>query len=384
MDLQNKITEELEAWLPRLIQLWRGQAKSQWDASLTDKLLPPEAKSVASGIHRLSVGLTRERELAGEQYFTDPVQFGAYLLYFWPVSYAQARLVLAQLTDRPQSLLEVGSGAAPLSAAAFQMGIRDITLADRSRKALTAGLELLQSAGAAPRSLLWDLNRPWDQPDQRFDLIAFQHVINELWPEDKTGHAQRLRLLQDLTQRLTPSGRLLLIEPALKTTSQMVLRLRDDLCRWGLSLEFPCLHNAPCPALAQDNSCHSESDWTPPELVQSLIQRAGLHKPELKMTVLLFSRKGVRSAKPGVLVTSAVKRAKNRSLFVTVCGGFGSKELTLPAGVVLEDARSFSRLQPGDRVQCTETIENKNAILLTAKSRIRSQPPSDSQLQVRC
>jgi len=86
------IRDELAAWLPRLIRLWRREVCSQWQDAPPDRLLPAEAKSIAAGLRRLSLGLTRERLLAGEAYFSDPAQAGAYLLYFWPVSYAQARL----------------------------------------------------------------------------------------------------------------------------------------------------------------------------------------------------------------------------------------------------------------------------------------------------
>jgi hypothetical protein len=42
----------------------------------------------------------------------DPRLLGAYLLFYWPVSYAQARSVLGELERRPREVLDLGSGRA--------------------------------------------------------------------------------------------------------------------------------------------------------------------------------------------------------------------------------------------------------------------------------
>ena len=58
---------------------------------------------MAAAVERLSRGFTRERELAGARYLDDERLLGAYLLFYWPVSYLQARGVLSELPRRPRT-----------------------------------------------------------------------------------------------------------------------------------------------------------------------------------------------------------------------------------------------------------------------------------------
>src|SRR5262249_50306589 len=126
-------TQGLAAWMPRLIAAWR---RSQRLKGPPDRLLPPEVMQVARGIRRLSEGLTRARRLVGAHYMDDRELLGAYLLYFWPVSYAQGRMVLAELDAKARTVLDLGSGPGPLALAAFDAGAQEVWAADRSEPAL--------------------------------------------------------------------------------------------------------------------------------------------------------------------------------------------------------------------------------------------------------
>src|ERR1700694_4672038 len=96
----------LDAWLPRLIACWRRLRGSAEQGALT----AAERRDIVAGARRRSAGLTRDRELAGERYFEEPQLLGAYLLLYWPVSYAQARSVLRELGAVSGKVLDVGSG----------------------------------------------------------------------------------------------------------------------------------------------------------------------------------------------------------------------------------------------------------------------------------
>jgi SAM-dependent methyltransferase len=348
------LESDLAAWLPRLIRLWRKQARSQWHDAPAGCLAPAEAKSVAAGIKRLSQGLTRERELAGEFYFSDPVMFGAYLLYFWPVSYTQARLALAALPGLPESVLDLGGGAGPLAAAAYDAGVRQIRLADRSRKALQWAAELFQGLDAGVECVAWDPVQQSEFPDagRRYDVIALQHVLNELWAASPDKQAAKLSLLQRAIDALTETGNLMILEPALKSTSQAVLALRDALIPQGVVPVFPCLHQQPCPALRAQDSCHAESMWQPPEWVQDLIHRAGLHKQWLKMTLMIFRKADAMPADAEMYLTvSELKRAKNKNVFIVVCGNSGRMDIALAPRNADESKRFFMKLKPGQVIR---------------------------------
>lgn len=342
------VQDELCAWLPRLIRLWRRESKSRWSDAPADRLLPAEAKSVAAGLARLSHGLTRERPLAGEAYFSDPSQAGAYLLYFWPVSFAQARLALSLLPAPPQSVLELGSAAGPLSAAAAGMGCRRFHLIDRSAKALAWGSFLLQETGVVPATSQRDLARTRVDPEGPFDLIVAQHLGNELWLDDP-GRADKIaEMFSSLKDKLSKPGHLLLIEPALKATSQTALQVRDRLVQHGWSIRFPCLHQQPCPTLAAGDSCHAESEWSAPQVVQSLWQRAGLAKRVLKMTLLLFSPAPAPAGPERWLAISEPRRLRTREIEVPACGAGGRVAFRLAPADAADGNRALFKLKPGE------------------------------------
>lgn len=369
------IRDELTAWLPRLIRLWRRESRSNWSDAPPDRLLPAEAKSVAAGLARLSQGLTRERPLAGETYFSDPSQAGAYLLYFWPVSFAQARLALSLLPAPPQSVLELGSAAGPLSAAAAGMGCRRFHLIDRSAKALAWGSFLLQETGVVPATSQRDLTSARLNTDGPFDLIVAQHVGNELWLEDNGRDTQFADLLAPLAGKLSPEGHLLLIEPALKSTSQSALRVRDRLLQTGWSARFPCLHQNPCPALAAGDSCHAETPWAAPHAVQSLWQRAGLAKRVLKMTMLLFSRThAAATAGNRWLAISAPRRLHTRDIEVLTCGTKGRVSFRLAPADASETNRDFFKIKPGEIMIVEEALPECPVQRLGPASRITRLP----------
>ena len=109
----------LARWMPRLVAVWRrARGRPEGPPTLTAQ----ELKEVAAGVRTLSLGLTRERHLAGTRYMDDARLLGAYLLFYWPVSYAQGRQVLGELPARARSVLDLGSGPGPLAFAALAAG----------------------------------------------------------------------------------------------------------------------------------------------------------------------------------------------------------------------------------------------------------------------
>ena len=154
--MSSDAARDLEAWIPRLISVWRAhrasrskggprhqQRRPQFEENEpTTRLTPQEVKEVSAGIKRLSHGLTRERELAGAKYMDDPALLGAYLLFYWPVSYAQSRSLLSELPARPRSLLDLGSGPGPLAFADIDAGASETIAADRSKPALELARQL--------------------------------------------------------------------------------------------------------------------------------------------------------------------------------------------------------------------------------------------------
>jgi len=301
-----------------LIDAWRSGTGRKGPAA---KLLPSEIASVGKALLGLQRGLTGDRRLAGKGYMDDPDLLGAYLLYYWPVSYLQVGLALEALAPELPAgarILDLGSGPGPASAAladwlaaragkaagggaaAGMAASARFLLADSSRPALDLAQNLLArglpaaAEGKSPErtveSKVLDLESPTAldavASSGPFDLVVMGHCLNELWPSSAAAPEKRLGLAEGVMDLLAPGGLFLVVEPSLLRTSRDLLSLRDALAAGGRRVLGPCLRQGPCPALAAgpSHTCHSEAAWEPPEPVASLAAAAGLDRQSVKMT----------------------------------------------------------------------------------------------------
>jgi ribosomal protein RSM22 (predicted rRNA methylase) len=359
---------DLDRWMPRLVSAWRKAQRRPGPPQLSVQ----EVREVGASVRALSHGLTRERGLAGAKYMEDPKLLGAYLLFYWPVSYAQARRALGELARRHRSVLDLGSGPAPLAFAALDAGAAEVTAADRSPAALALAREL---AVVAEESLA---TRSWDGralPEGEFDLVTMGHVLNELYLRDADADARRAGLCEAALARVKPGGSLLVLEPALRDTSRALLRVRDLLVGKGFAIRAPCLWRGSCPALIKETDwCHAERDWRMPALVEQLARAASLHKEALKMSYLVVAPKGEPWAEPPpgrpFRIVSEPLEGKGRARYIG-CGPEGRLGLALQQKHRTEANEAFFRLRRGDVVAVSETEPRGDGLSLTERSQAR-------------
>lgn len=370
-------TSDLSAWLPRLVAVWRqgqaargrspqeprgrrGQHRGGGGPGRGSPPGPPadltgdELARVAAGVRQLSLGLTRDRALAGARYMDDARLLGAYLLFYWPVSYAQARSVLGELPRRPGSVLDLGSGPGPMAFAALDAGARDVTAAERSAPALELARQLAIAAQESLGTRDWSAEKPL--PDGTYDLITLGHVVNELFGADL---GLRVEFLERALAKLKPGGTLAIVEPALRDTSRALLQVRDALVARGYAVRAPCLFRGACPALVKESDwCHAERPWEPPTLVARIAKAAGLHKEALKMSYLLVAPKG--EAWPGLpdgrlfRIVSEPLEGKGRARYMG-CGPEGRVGLALQHKHRTDKNAAFFELARGDVVRVDST-----------------------------
>jgi len=376
-------SEALARWMPRLLAVWRRARRiPRGGPRVTrpppDRLLPEELRDVARAVERLSLGLTRDRALAGARYLDDERLLGAYLLFYWPVSYLQARGVLSELPRPPRSALDLGSGPGPLALAALDAGAAEALCADRSARALDAARALAAEAGLPLAT------RPWDPArgaglaalaaGRRPDLVTLGHVANELFagPEED---ARRASLLEEAASLLVPGGSLVVIEPALRDTSRALLRVRDLLVARGFAVRAPCLFRGPCPALSKESDwCHAERPVDPPPLVAEIGKAAGLRREAVKMSYLVLAAPGEGWAEPPpgrvFRIVSEPLAGKGRRRYMA-CGPEGRMGLALQEKHLGDGNRRFERLLRGDVVEITEVEARGDGLRLGARSEVR-------------
>ncbi|MCU1279255.1 MAG: hypothetical protein JWM53_2801 [bacterium] len=366
----------LDPWLPRLLACWR---RVRGSAGQGTSLSAEERRDVVAGAQRLSRGLTRERELAGARYFEDPQLLGAYLLLYWPVSYAQLSSVLRELGGARGRVLDVGSGPGPLALAALDAGATDALAIDRSQAALAVA-RTLADAGRAPLvTATWEPARPL--PDGPFDLVLAGHLLNELYGDDL---AARSALVEAMLGRLAPGGLLIILEPALRETSRALLALRDRLVAKGATVRAPCLYRGDCPALVRPSDwCHAERTWTLPPLVDELARAAKLHRETLKMSYLVLQAPG--EAWPSLpdgrlfrMVSEPLPQKGQHRFFG--CGPEGRVPLVLPSKHVRDGNRVFTELARGEVLRVDRLTARGDGLRLDDQSKVERLAAADEPL----
>jgi len=367
------IVRDLSKWIPRLIAVWR-RARHLKDGP-AERLLPHELHEVAAAVRTLSKGLTRDRELVGARYMEDPKLLGGYLLFYWPVSYAQARHALLEMPERPRQVLDLGAGPGPLSFACLDAGAGEVTAADRSPAAMELARALAGEAGEALATRAWNAQRGDPPPDGSFDLVTLGHVLNELWPQADDACPRRAAIVERALGRVRPRGSVLVIEPALRDTSRALLQVRDRMVAQGFALRSPCLFRGGCPALVKASDwCHAERAWEPPRLVQDIAHAAHLHKEALKMTYLLFAAPG--EAWPAVTVgrlfriVSEPLASKGRLRYIG-CGQEGRVGLALQDKHLTNKNGAFKKLWRGDVIAVDGTEARGDGLALDDKSTVQ-------------
>ena len=201
--------EALARWIPHLVRVWRdgrggpppgrGPARGRHQGQRfpprgeprsrggrRDLLAPDELREVGAAVARLSRGLTRERELAGARYLDEERLLGAYLLFYWPVSYLQARGILSELPRRPRHRARPRqrprAGRVRGARRRRRRGGRRRPVRARARRGAGArgrrrGAHRHARVEPVPRRAARGARRR-----AAFDLVTMGHVVNELFP----------------------------------------------------------------------------------------------------------------------------------------------------------------------------------------------------------
>ena len=373
-------SEDLRRWIPGLLSTWRGLRREvrRGPRPPPGALLPDELREVAAAVQRLSLGLTRDRKLIGARYLDDDRLLGAYLLFYWPVSYLQARGVLSELPRRPRSALDLGSGPGPVAFAALDAGAAEVVAADRSARALAAARRLATEAGEPIATREWDPQRRGALSglagSRRFDLVTLGHVVNELF-QGEGAATRRAALIEEALGLLAPGGSLVVIEPALRETSRALLEVRDLLVARGVAVRAPCLFRGACPALTRPTDwCHAERPVDPPPLVEEIGRRAGLRKEAVKMSYLVLAPRGEGWSEPPPGLTFRIVSeplpSKGRLRYMG-CGPEGRKGLALQEKDVTQRNRAFEGLLRGDVVEVSGVEPRGDGLRLSPESDVR-------------
>ncbi|MDR0533253.1 MAG: small ribosomal subunit Rsm22 family protein [Verrucomicrobiales bacterium] len=271
------------------------------------------AQRLAERAGKLSDAFTIDREERFTDCYADPLTVAAYGNYFFPQTYARTNFVISELLnfrhwtppqDRPLRILDLGGGTGAALIAGVDLLSEKFphcqfhtTLVDQSETALKLYRHLtrdqrkrhLFKSSAVRASLTesahWNIREPQD-------LILVSFSLGEAFYQQEDSVVQAW--LGQLLDKLTPNGLLVILEPALKETSERLERLRDFVVSesprnwhiWG-----PCLHEKNCPLLAgKKHWCHEVRNWQIPPTINRINDRLRRSVWDLKFSFLALGK----------------------------------------------------------------------------------------------
>ena len=302
------------------------------------------------------------RALVGTPYMADPDLRAEYAREIAPrTARALEKILAATFPDRTAAgalqVLDLGAGTGAAGQAVRDAFGGRVRLVSVDRVAGGAGNLAgdVTDVGRLSRNVL---------RGRRFDLIVAAHVLNELEPDRQSAdRPHRLaRLVESWCDALlAEGGTLILVEPALRETSRVLLGVRDLLLGAGaLRVVAPCFFAGPCPALARERDwCHDAAGTV--DFSYLALRRTASASP---------------AADPAVFrIVSAPMPEKGRLRFFG-CGVIGRHALVRLDRHESEANRELANLRRGDvaRVEPTESAADGLRIVAdTTVARIPSE-----------
>jgi hypothetical protein len=307
---------------------------------------------------------------------------------------------LAMPADRPLRVLDLGAGlgasswgvARALEALApSARGRIESTSVDDDAEALALAVAIARARGARPAPLelaIEPLHASVAQGLSRakgpFDLVLLGQVLSEVGDE---GDAQRLErhvnLVHSSLDAIGSHGSVVIVEPALKNRTRHLHAVRDALVtrRAGNVTVFaPCVHEAPCPALAEEGQwCHEDLGVDLPAWLVPVARAAGLRWQGLTFSYLVLRKdkrslrelaRRISSAALVRIVSGAIVTKGKHEAFV--CGELEREGVLALARVrarrlereASESNRPWEDLARGDLLACDPPLD-------AAKPRVR-------------
>ena len=344
---------ELEQW-------WLDQARN-----LTGiREMAPCLASLEKDAERLSDLFTLERAPRFGEYARDGRMLFAYGLFFFPQTFVRVQLVLDELAARcppslpPRRILDLGCGSGAASFAALTH-FRESPVEVLGIDASGAFLDIMKRVFEGGRALWPDATLRTQESDilsfkgdGPWDLVLVSFALNEAMESRPDDEARAW--LRRWLDRLSDGGRLVILEPVSRTTSERLERLRDWVAEEKLArIVGPCLHHAPCPLLGKaDVWCHEVRRWRIPETLAILNRRLHRSIEDLKFSYIALERSdapGPDAAGPELFRMIAPMRKLKGKLVTAGCaadGGARTYEM-LSRGLNREEEDALTAVERG-------------------------------------
>jgi hypothetical protein len=244
----------------------------------------------ARAYERLSAALTEDREEVLEATASGSLGDGdtraVAALVFGARSFVIARAVL-QAYPAPEGLVaELGAGCGPFGLAASILG-HPVELRDISAQSLELA-PLLHRAASLPEPKC-SVGSADALTGSNYAAIALAYSLNEMLARSGQDLGLASTWIARWLGRLSPGGRLYILEPGTKAQSRKLQMLRD---RWQAHVIAPCPQGLrPCPLLVQAQDwCHFTWHHASGPVTRRLAQMTGRDAQHLRFSWLVLAK----------------------------------------------------------------------------------------------
>lgn len=350
---------------PMLIARWRKLMKLPLGPA--DKLQTREFRSLIENLFTYK----------DSKEITSNETLGAYLMYEWPVHYAQGLSLIQELPVKPTKVLDLGTLGAPFCLAALQHGALDVLAVGDNELSLKYGADICGHLGypisirtANPkdtRSLA--SSAPWDLIILSYSLFRSFFSLES-----------RMTYVKQLLSLLSPEGHLLIVEESANEVNKEFLKLRDAINEQNLSILAPCLWKGNCPALKHGSSpCFAQRPLDKPAMIKEIQRASNINLSSLKMSYLILrSRNSVAPTLPDNLyrvVSPSLNTFRGERYFL--CGTSGKKTLGTTLKEHPKHSRAFEYLKRGDVISIEQASELEEDMQITSKTIVELKAPCD-------
>ena len=302
-------------------------------------------KHLAAGVAELSRMFTG-RAAFDPGYMRRPGLRHAYATYYAPLGAMKLAAILGELgridpefPARCRTVVDLGGGPGTglLGLLLRDDGPLRYTLVDRVPECADEARVFLSLFDRTGND---QLNFARSAPREPVDLVLAMNVLGELEePERAVAAAPRARYV-------------VIVEPALKTSTQSLMERRDRWVGSGWKVAAPCPAVAACPMRASaDLWCHAEVPISTIAIIDELDRRTGLRKESLKFSYMVLTREGrsLSEAFPGAARLVSNRHAEKGKFWGWVCGAGNSLErVELLRRARCEANRDFAIARRGD------------------------------------
>lgn len=296
-------------------------------------------EKITPSVAKLSDLFTVDRpEKKFPDYFSDNELLSAYGLFFLPQSFVRTTYALRFITEArqwkapstPLRILDLGSGPGSCGIACAhyfkQLGVPALELnaLDHSATALAAlepFAEAVLGNKCYVKTRIGDAHRTDTWPEGPFDIIIAGFVLNEM---KSLNQSALVAWIESMKDRLTPDGLILILEPALKVTSQRLQKLSDEIAAHEIVARIgPELDAHPCPQLADGvHWSHEVRHWQIPSTTEFINRKLHRDLRDVRFTFAAFSNQKIKSLdQSAIRIVSDIQIIKGLLRFIGVQNG---------------------------------------------------------------